>query len=201
MYSATESNAASRWLLGLVAGIAVLLLLGGEAARLALRYDREAVLNAGQYWRLVSAHVVHGSGLHAGLNLLGLGLIAALFPRHYTAGQWLGIGVLSLATIDAGFLVLEPHLEWYVGLSGVLHGALAAGAFAWWAQEPKPLAAALTAVLAGKLAWEQSVGALPLAGGMPVIVDAHLYGAIGGMIAACGIHAGRRGWLKIVRPL
>jgi rhomboid family GlyGly-CTERM serine protease len=201
MYAPPVRSAATRWLIGLVAGVTVLLLMGGDAARLALRYERTAILDAGQYWRLITGHLVHGSGLHAGLNLLGLGLLAALFPRHYSVGQWIFIGVVSLGVIDVGFLGLEPNLEWYVGLSGILHGALAAGTFAWWLQEPKPLAAALSAVLIGKLLWEQYAGALPLAGEMPVIVDAHLYGAIGGLVAACGIHALRRGWLKIVRPL
>jgi hypothetical protein len=39
----------------------------------------------------------------------------------------------------------------------------------------------------GKLAWEQLHGALPLAGEMPVIVDAHLYGAIGGAVAVAAM--------------
>ena len=41
----------------------------------------------------------------------------------------------------------------------------------------------LSVVLVGKLAWEQWQGALPLSGDMPVVVDAHLYGAIGGALA------------------
>jgi len=195
------------WLLGLIAAAVVLSLLGGDAARLALQYERAAIVDAQQYWRLITAHVVHGSSLHAGLNLAGLGLIAALFPRHYSLGQWLSIALASVAAIDIGFLWLEPDLAWYVGLSGVLHGALAAGALAWWRTEPKPLAAALTAVLVGKLAWEQWSGALPLMSGMsmtddmPVIVDAHLYGALGGALAALGIHVAIRGWLRQARPL
>jgi hypothetical protein len=40
----------------------------------------------------------------------------------------------------------------------------------------------LSAILLGKLAWEQSVGALPLSGDLAVVVDAHLYGALGGLI-------------------
>ena len=72
---------------------------------------------------------------------------------------------------------------WYVGLSGVLHGALAAGAVAWWRYESKLLALLLSAIFAGKLAWEQWHGALPLSGDLPVVVDAHLYGALGGALA------------------
>ena len=79
-----------------------------------------------------------------------------------------------------------------MGLSGVLHGALAAGAIGWWRHESRPLALALTAVLVGKLAWEQWHGALPLSGDMPVVVDAHLYGAIGGALAGACYGCARR---------
>lgn len=170
------------WLLGLVLLGLVLLSLLGESGRLALRYQREAVLQ-GEYWRLLSGHLVHGSTLHLALNAVGLTLIAALFPRDYSWRAWLLIALFSMLTIDAGLVFYEPHLRWYVGLSGVLHGALAAGTVAWWRHESKPLAASLSAILAGKLAWEQWHGALPLSGDLPVVVDAHLYGALGGALA------------------
>jgi rhomboid family GlyGly-CTERM serine protease len=172
----------SRWLLGLVCGIVVLLSLSGERATLMLRYERQAVLS-GQYWRLLTAHLVHGSVRHLLLNLAGLGLIATLFARDFRPMQWLLIWVLSTLAIDIGFVWFEPQLDWYVGLSGVLHGMLAAGAVAWWRSEPKPLATALSLVLIGKLAWEQTQGALPLSGDLPVVVNAHLYGAVGGAAA------------------
>jgi hypothetical protein len=69
-------------------------------------------------------------------------------------------------------------------MSGVLHGALAAGAVSWWRHESKPRALALIAILLGKLTWEQWHGALPFSGDMPVVVEAHLYGALGGALAA-----------------
>jgi rhomboid family GlyGly-CTERM serine protease len=127
---------------------------------------------------------VHYSGQHLLLNGVGLALIAALFPRDYSLRGWLLILASSILTIDLGFVFLEPQIEWYVGLSGVLHGALAAGAVSWWRHESKPLALGLIAVLLGKLAWEQWHGALPLSADMPVVVDAHLYGALGGALAA-----------------
>lgn len=176
------SSIQGAWLVGLLGVALVLLGLTGETGRELLRYERAAVLH-GEYWRLVTGHFVHGSGQHLLLNAVGLGLIAALFPREYSLRGWLLILASSIATIDLGFVLLEPQLEWYVGLSGVLHGALAAGAIGWWKHESKPLALALTAVLVGKLAWEQWHGALPLSGDMPVVVDAHLYGAIGGALA------------------
>lgn len=171
------------WLLGLLYAVLVLLSLFGEHVRIALRYERGAVFN-GEYWRLVTGHFVHGTHQHLLLNGVGLGLIAALFSRDYSLAGWLWVIAASLIAIDVGFVLWEPQLQWYVGLSGVLHGALAAGALAWWRHEPRLLALALTAVLVGKLAWEQWQGALPLSSGLPVVVDAHLYGAIGGAAAA-----------------
>ena len=183
-----------RWLLGLLIGVLVLLSLlceygEGEHARLLLRYEREAVLQ-GEYWRLLTGHLVHGSWLHLVLNCAGLGLIVSLFPDHYSTRQWLLIGLTSLLAIDIGFVFWEPQLAWYVGLSGVLHGALAAGAIAWWRYETKLLALAMSVIFVGKLSWEQLHGALPLSGGMAVVVDAHLYGALGGVIAGTIL------WLK-----
>jgi rhomboid family GlyGly-CTERM serine protease len=179
------SSIQGAWLVGLLAAVLVLLGLTGDTGRELLRYERLAVLH-GEYWRLITGHLVHGSTQHLLLNAVGLGLVAALFPREYSLRGWLLILAGSLVIIDLGFVLLEPQLEWYVGLSGVLHGALAAGAIGWWKHESKLLALALTAVLVGKLAWEQWQGALPLSGDMPVVVDAHLYGAIGGVLAgAC----------------
>ena len=176
------SSIQGAWLVGLLAAVLVLLFFTGDTGRQLLRYERAAVLH-GEYWRLLTGHLVHGSGQHLLLNAVGLGLIAALFPREYSLRGWLLILASSVVIIDLGFVFLEPQLEWYVGLSGVLHGALAAGAIGWWRHESKPLALALTVVLIGKLAWEQWHGALPLSGDMPVVVDAHLYGAIGGALA------------------
>jgi len=170
------------WQLGLLILGLVLLSLSGEGGQLALRYERDAVLR-GEYWRLLTGHLVHGSWHHLSLNVAGLLLIGALFPREYSWRAWLLIGALSLTAIDIGFVFYEPQLLWYVGLSGVLHGALAAGAIAWWRHESKPMALLLSVIFIGKLAWEQWQGALPLSGALPVVVDAHLYGAIGGALA------------------
>lgn len=170
------------WLLGLLALVLVLLSLLGESGRLALRYQREAVLQ-GEYWRLLTGHLVHGSTQHLLLNGAGLGLVAALFPHDYSWRAWLAIGLFSALAIDVGLVFYEPQLLWYVGLSGVLHGALAAGAVAWWRHESRLLALVLSVIFVGKLAWEQWHGALPLSGNLPVVVDAHLYGALGGALA------------------
>jgi rhomboid family GlyGly-CTERM serine protease len=114
-------------------------------------------------------------------------IVGFLFTREYTARQWLGILLASLAAIDAGFLLLEPELEWYVGFSGVLHGLMAAGLVAWLRSTRDPVTWFVTVLFAAKLAWEHYAGALPFTAGslsLPVVHEAHTYGAVGGLAAA-----------------
>jgi rhomboid family GlyGly-CTERM serine protease len=162
---------------------ALLLSLAGDMAQVALQFDR-SLIQHGQLWRLLTGHIVHGNLHHAVLNVLGTALMAALFSRTYQFISWLVIVFASAIAIDVGLWIWMPRLEWYVGLSGVLHGVLAAGAVAWWKTEDRMLAMLLTLKMIGKLTWEQTQGALPLSGELPVVVNAHLYGTIGGLIGA-----------------
>jgi rhomboid family GlyGly-CTERM serine protease len=178
----------ARMLLLLSAVVIIALAATGDAGRAALRYQRDALLDQHEYWRLFTGHLVHGSWHHTWLNLAGLAVIAGLFHGTYSVKQWCWIMLCSIACIDLGLLILMPRLQWYVGLSGMLHGLLVAGTVAWWQVEDRRLAALLSAILIGKLSWEQWQGALPLSGDLNVIVNAHLYGAIGGLIAGLILH-------------
>jgi rhomboid family GlyGly-CTERM serine protease len=113
----------------------------------------------------------------------GLALMWALFARDYSARGWLLIIGLSILGVDAGLWLLSSTTQWYVGSSGVLHGVLAAGT---WAHLRRREADGwvLALLLVGKLVYEQTLGALPLTSGGAVIVDAHLYGAAAGAVAA-----------------
>jgi rhomboid family GlyGly-CTERM serine protease len=168
-----------------LAAVAILLQFGGEDARRILAWDREA-LAAGESWRLVSGHFVHLGWSHLVLNLAGLGLVAWITGAAYGLLRWAVIAVTTIAVIDAGFWYLYPDLDWYVGLSGVLHGLLAAGLLAGVRQRDRE-AIVLAVLVAGKLLWEQTVGPLPgseSGAGGSVIVNAHLYGAVGGLLGA-----------------
>jgi rhomboid family GlyGly-CTERM serine protease len=175
--------------LALLAACAALLLLTltGEPGRLLLRYDR-AALAQGQAWRLLTAHLVHLDLRHALLNGCGLALMWALFARDYTARQWLLVVLGALVAIDAGLWLCDSTVQWYVGSSAALHGVMAAGALAHL-RRGEPDGWVLAGFLAAKLVWEQWVGPLPLAGGV-VVVDAHLYGVIGGAAVAAFLKPG-----------
>lgn len=174
------------WRLALVLGIvAGGLQFGGEGLRETLAYER-AGLQAGEAWRLLTAHFVHLGWSHLALNVAGLAIVAWLVGHVFDGLRWLLIMLLSIAAIDAGLWLLNAEIEWYVGLSGLLHGLLAAGLFAGVAKRDRE-ALILAAFVIAKVAWEQFSGPLPgsesTAGGV-VIVDAHLYGAFGGLLGA-----------------
>jgi len=193
--SAAISPRQAGWLLGLLILVVVLLELGGDVVRDWCRYDRASVLQ-GEYWRLVTGHLVHASWMHAIENLAGVGLLAALFPRDYSLRQWLLLTLASLVAIDVGFLWNEPQLDWYVGLSGVLHGLLAAGAVAWWRFESSVLAVILTAIFLGKMTYEQLYGSLPSTSTLTVVSEAHVYGAAAGLVAGLLLWLHAAYWLR-----
>ena len=157
----------------------------GAGALPVLRYERSAVL-AGEAWRLVTGHLVHADWVHLGWNVLGVLIVAFLFARDFSWRQWLVILLASTATTDLGFLLLEPQLEWYVGFSGVLHGLMAAGLVAWLRTSRDAITWIVTGLFAAKLAWEHFAGPLPFTAAsldLPVVHEAHTYGAIGGGLA------------------
>ncbi len=179
-----SANCDGRHGLALAAAVTLILALAatGEAGRSALRYDR-AGLEHYQWWRLLSAHVVHLGAEHALLDCAGLVLIWILFAREYTARRWLAILLASALSIDAGLWFLKPAVDWYLGASGVLHGALAAGAVAWY-RRGDGMGAGLVVLLVAKLIYEQLHGTSVLSPGLPLVPEAHLYGTLGGLAGA-----------------
>lgn len=167
----------------LIAALCIALAAGGESVQALLRYDRQLILE-GQVWRLLSAHLVHLGWSHLWLNLGGLALVWALVGERFSERSWLVVLLIDALVTGLGLLILNPDLRWYVGLSGVLHGLLVAGIVADLRLGLRG-AWLLLALLALKLGWEQLAGPLPgsaASAGGRVIVDAHLYGALGGLL-------------------
>jgi rhomboid family GlyGly-CTERM serine protease len=156
--------------------------------QMALRYDREAVA-AGQLWRLLSGNFVHLGWAHLGLNLLGLALGTWLFAPDRSATQWLLATLVAALSVNLGLFWFTPGVHWCVGLSGVLHGLMVVG-FGGWALQGERYAWGFLALIAAKMTWEQLGGDMPwtedLAGGA-VVVSAHLWGAVGGLLYLGGV--------------
>ncbi len=172
-------------------GLAVTLTLLG-VAQLAggfhgewLRYSRMAI-DQGQFWRLLTAHLVHYDVAHATLNAAGLILLWLLFVADARPRQWAVVTLVSALSISIGLWYQHPEIEWYLGLSGVLHGLWAAASLSAIARS-RLEAMVSGSLLAAKLIFEQHYGALsdPLLGHtLHVVTEAHVYGALGGLTAA-----------------
>ena len=149
------------------------------------RFDR-ALISGGDYWLLLSGNIVHLNWLHWGLNIAGLGIIAFFFSNYAGVFRWLFVVMVSAVFVGVGLFWFNPEVMTYVGLSGVLHGLFIYGA----SREIRVYPAsgyALMALLIGKLIWEMLFGALPGSEELTVgrvVTDSHLYGAIGGALAA-----------------
>lgn len=155
-----------------------------------------------QPWRLWTAALVHWSGVHLLLNLLGCaaliawGHAAALGRRHTLA--WLVAWPLTTLLLAA-----SPTLLRFGGLSGVLHAGVAIGGWAlvWQSQGQRRVVGVLVlSGLALKLFFEEpllaqwlglglKVLALPLAGapGFAVASYAHFTGAMAGLFCAVAL--------------
>lgn len=164
-------------LLGLSLGA---MLLGQKAAAL-LRYQRVAILE-GEWWRLLTAHLIHGTWGHWAFNAAGLLLVWAIFPAHLA--HWSALALIAGVSLltSLALLILDPTVSWYLGMSALLHGLF----MAWCIDDlfyRRAWAGLALAAITGKLAYEQLVGPLPgsaEAVGLPVLVDAHLYAALAG---------------------
>ena len=166
----------------------VLMAIGGWwLPRTAL--DWQPALIAREPWRALSAAAVHYSPLHLGANLAGAALVGALGA---VARVPLAIVLAWLAAWPLGHLglLMRPELLHYGGLSGVLHGGVAAAALWLVARERgrrQLIGAAILAVLLLKILGEAPWGpAIQTRDGWDIAVApfAHASGALCGLLCA-----------------
>jgi rhomboid family GlyGly-CTERM serine protease len=151
----------------------------------AWRFDRTLIAQ-GEVWLLFSGHFVHLNWTHWALNMAGLGIVAFFFSPYASLRQWLAVIFCAALFSGLGMYWRDPELQTYVGLSGVLHGLFIFGALREIRHYPVS-GYVLLALLLGKLIWEASYGPLPGSEALTrgrVATDAHLYGALGGGVAA-----------------
>ncbi len=164
-----------------------------ESWRIGLAYDRGAV-DQGQVWRLLTGNLVHLGWAHLALNVGVLLVAARLFDGCRAPQAWMPALLVCALAVTVGLHVLSSQIEWTMGLSGVLHGLLLIGACDLW-RRGELLGPVLLVICVVKVAWEQWIG-----GGTPteqligarVVVDAHLWGLLGG----AGYWLAEAGWRR-----
>lgn len=170
----------------------VLLALGGEPVRDALRYDRAAIAG-GAWWRLFTGNFVHLGWSHLAEDMAGYILLWLLFEDALPAWRCPALIAVGALGVGLGLLAGAPDLIWYVGISGALNTVWMAGAMRLM-RRGEGIGWLLGLFLLAKLVYEQCLGPLPFSEattGGAVVVDAHLYGAFTGALVG-GISLLRR---------
>ena len=165
-----------------VSAISVAIQLFPQSLRHIVRYDRAAIAE-GELWRIITGHLAHLGWSHLAMNVAGLWVVTYVFAPPGKAWVWTAWMFVTAMLTGVGLYFFSPQLSFYVGLSGALHGIIVIGALRW-IQQGDWMGLLVLIIVAAKIAWEQVFGALPLSqqmAGGPVAVDAHLWGALGGL--------------------
>lgn len=83
-------------------------------------YERASIVQ-GEWWRLLSAHLVHFNSKHLIFNMLGLALTASLIEVH-SRRRLCELTGLMLLVIGPTLFLLHPDMAWYGGISGLVYG-------------------------------------------------------------------------------
>jgi rhomboid family GlyGly-CTERM serine protease len=146
-------------------------------------YQRN-LITEGEIWRLLSGHLLHTNGYHLLLNLAALFMLWALHGRFYSIKNYTTLFLWCSVTTSVGIYYFEPTLIQYVGLSGVLHGVFVFGALMDINAKDKTGYLLFLGVWL-KIAHEQFYGASTDVSNLieaSVAVNAHLWGALGGLL-------------------
>lgn len=121
-----------------------------------LVYDRIAIAD-GQWWRLLTAHLVHSDIEHLTWNIGGLLVLGSLLER----ANWKDCSMALLAgvaAVDIALIEQLPHIGFYCGLSGALNALLIPLLIYLWKTTRSPLVPVIAAASLIKILAELFLG-------------------------------------------
>lgn len=141
-------------------------------------------VSAGEFWRLLTANLVHFGWIHTAMNAAALLLCVLAFFMDDSLKKIALLLLWCCAGVGLGIYVFNPEYSPYAGLSGAIHGLMVAGLLQTRAY-PVWIRVIALGLIAAKLAQENSgdyevtdlQALLPVA----VAVESHLYGALAGL--------------------
>jgi rhomboid family GlyGly-CTERM serine protease len=160
----------------------VIYLLDPQASQL-LAYYHTGIAQF-ELWRLISATFCHTNFNHLLMNAAGLIITLLLFIDTFKLMKIFPIIIFNSIFIGSALFLLEPQVSWYVGLSGVLHGLFSYGVTNDISNKDRWGYLLGTGFIV-KIIYEQMFGAQQATIDLinaPVLVNAHFYGAIAGLI-------------------
>jgi rhomboid family GlyGly-CTERM serine protease len=149
-----------------------------------LSLERSAI-EAGQIWRFLSGNLVHFGWAHTAMNLAAFLLCSFGLLPQLSLSRFISLLLLCCLTVGISIYTLNPEYGTYAGLSGAIHGLIVVGLLQR-GLHPLWLRGIAMVIVVLKIAEEQSAhyqatdlqNLIPV----PVATDAHLYGAIAGLV-------------------
>jgi rhomboid family GlyGly-CTERM serine protease len=144
---------------------------------------------SGEVWRLLSSNFVHFGWPHTLMNLAAFLICTFALLRNFSTLRFIGLLLFCCLSVGVGVYYFNPEYETYAGLSGAIHGFFVAGLLlnkrhASWVN------GIFIALIFAKIIYEHQTDyqATELQALLPVAVayDAHLYGALAGLVFGIG---------------
>lgn len=157
-----------------------------------------AMLPDGQWWRLITGHLVHMDWQHYAMNMMGLSMCMVVFRDDLAAWHWpASFFLLSLFSSTGMYLAGVPY-DRYMGFSDVLHGWILIGALGIAHKEPK-FSIAIVVLFWLKIIEENHQLAFFTSYGVTgnVARESHIWGAVGGTLYALAFLPDLRQTLKL----
>jgi rhomboid family GlyGly-CTERM serine protease len=155
-----------------------------------LAWDRVSIAD-GDYWRLITGHLVHNNSNHLLLNSVGITIALLLIRDTFGVRSFCTLNLLVALLTGIFLYVFEPQLYYYVGFSAVLHGLVASYGINKVPSAPW-FGGAILCLLALKLLLEGQPQFTANLIGIRVATEAHFWGLISGLISGvvfiCGAH-------------
>ncbi len=153
------------------------------------------LIEEGQWWRIISGNFVHANTAHLLLNLSGLWIMAFLFIDTLSVKTFIISSLIMSIFVGLGLFYLDPSLLKYYGFSGVLYGLFFVGGVTSILSKDYFTGISVILFVIVKLIWDLIYGGNASSEeliGIPVAVNAHLYGIIGAFIIGVFLYVTKR---------
>lgn len=156
-------------------------------------FDRQAI-GEGEWWRLITGHLVHSSPSHLLWDVLAFICIAA-YVECYSRGVLLASIVAGALAVDTLLLSPWSTLDFYCGLSGLLFAPLTVALWQHWQSNRGIYSVAPVLACCAKVSWEiGTADGWLVTSGWPAYPEAHLAGIVGGLVCLFGYQVIFRNW-------
>ena len=155
-----------------------------------LVYDRAAIA-AGEVWRLVTGHLVHGDLRHLAANVLALMILGSVLESvlRFDVKTIAAAMLVGMLAVDGLLWTTRPPLAWYCGFSGVLNTLFVLAAYGQRRRTGDAIYGLLALGGLGKIALEAwQAGSLLPTSSLPSVIEAHFAGFVAGL-ALCMLAA------------